>query len=113
MKSLQALTRLKPIKELQSIKQVSNKLQERIETPLSEIEIILYSTNICLHSMRTLRGETVVRNREAKLQALLKEATKIHSLPSQRDFYLHSTYTKSDTKSFFKIVGLKSHHLAH
>lgn len=107
---------IEPLKELQSlqcIKPLSKEPPERRETPLNEIELISYSTKICLYSMRILRNEITVRNREAKLQALMREVTKMHSLLSQRDFYLHSTYTKSSTKKFFKQVGLRPPHLAY
>lgn len=110
---LQSLSKLKQLQPIQSIKQLSFKRLEAKETPLNEIELILYSTNLCLYSMRILRNEITVRNREAKLQALMREAAKMHSLLSQRDFYLHSTYTKSNTKKFFKQVGLRPHHLAY
>jgi len=111
MKPLEALQSLKPLKEIQSIKALKKEPLERFKTPLSEVELILYSTNICYHSMKILRGETIVQNRNAKLNAMMQEATKISSLLSKRDFYLYSTYTKSDTKKFFRDVGIRAKHL--
>jgi hypothetical protein len=110
MKPLQGL---KQIKSLQSIKPLSKQPPERLETPLSEIELILYSTNICYHSMNILRGDTVVKNREAKLKALMQEVTKVGTLLQMDNFYLHSTYTKENTKKFFKQVGIRPEHLQH
>jgi len=108
MKPLQALEQLKP---LQSIKALQREPLERLETPLNEIELILYSTNLCYHSMNIIRGETIVTNREAKLKALMSEVTKVGTLLHRDDYYLHSTYTQKDTKKFFKDVGIRAKHL--
>lgn len=108
MKQLQALKSLKP---LQCIRPLQKEPLKRLETPLSEIELILYSTNICYHSMNILRGETIVKNREAKLQALNRETLKICSLLQMDNYYFHSTYTKENTKKFFKDVGIRAEHL--
>ena len=108
MKPLQALSQLK---QLQSIKPLSKQPPERLETPLSQIELICYSTNICYHSMNILRGDTVVKNREAKLNALMQEVKRTGTLLQRDDYYLHSTYTKENTRKFFKDVGIRPEHL--
>lgn len=110
MKPLQALKQLQP---LQPIKALQKERQTPKETPLSEIELISYSVNICYYSMRILRNEITVQNREAKLNALMQEVIKTGTLLQRDDFYHHSTYTKQNTKSFFKSVGLRRHHIAH
>ncbi|MDK9693934.1 MAG: hypothetical protein OEL19_06790 [Sulfurimonas sp.] len=108
MKQLQALSQLKP---LQCIRPLKKEPPKRLETPLSEIELIMYSTNICYHGMNILRGETIVKNREAKLQALNREILKICSLLQMDNYYFHSTYTKENTKKFFNDVGIRAEHL--
>ena len=40
---------------------------------LNEIEMILYSTNLCYYSSRILRNEIIVDNREMLLNSLTKE----------------------------------------
>lgn len=110
MKSLQRLKQLKP---LQCIRALKKEPPERLETPLSEIELIMYSTNICYHSMNILRGDTVVKNREAKLQALMLEVERTGTLLQMDNYYLHSPYTKENTKKFFKQVGIRPEHLKH
>lgn len=107
------LAELEQLKPLQSIKALQKEPPERLKVPLSEIELISYSTNLCLHSARILRGETIVTNREAKLNALNREISKMYSLLSIDDYYLHSTYTKQDTRKFFKELGIRSSHLKH
>lgn len=110
MKPLRALKQLQP---LQPIKALQKERQTPKETPLSEIELISYSVNICYYSMKILRGETIVKNRDAKLNALMQEVTKVGTLLKRDDYYLHSTYTKSDTKKFFKQVGIRPEHIKH
>ena len=101
------------LKQLQSIKPLQTEHPQRLETPLSEIELIMYSTNICYHSAKIIRGDTVVKNREAKLKALDREMLKICSLLQMNNYYSHSTYTKENTKKFFKQVGIRPEHLKH
>lgn len=110
MKPLQALEQLKPLQPMRGLKQEP---RERLETPLSEMELILYATNICYHSANILRGDTVVTNRRAKLNALSRETLKICSLLQMDNYYQHSTYTKENTKKFFKDVGIRAEHLKH
>lgn len=78
---------------------------------ISEMQLILYSSNLCLFSARILRDEINVPNRNETLNAVTKEISKLYSLLSKDDYYLHSTYTKKDTKKFFKDVGLKPRHI--
>ena len=113
MKPLQALSQPKQLKQLQSIKPLQTEHPQRLETPLSEIELIMYATNICYHSANILRGDTVVTNRSAKLNALERETLKICSLLQMDNYYLHSPYTKENTKKFFKDVGIRPEHLKH
>lgn len=110
MKPLTCLTSLKP---LQPIKPLQKERKTAKETPLSEIELISYSVDICYYSMRILRNEITVQNREAKLNALMQEVIKTGTLLQRDDYYLHSNYTKEDTKKFFKQVGLKPEHIKH
>jgi hypothetical protein len=110
MKPLRALKQLQP---LQPIKALQKERQTPKETPLSEIELISYSVNICYYSMRILRNEITVQNREAKLNALMQEVIKTGTLLQRDDYYLHGTYTKENTKKFFKQVGLKPEHIKH
>lgn len=110
MKPLQGL---KSLQGLQGLRLLSKKPTVRKETPLNEIELITYSTNLCYHSTMIIRGETVVRNKEAKLNAINREIIKLNSLLSHDDYFQHSTYTKQNTAKFFKEVGIRPQHLKH
>lgn len=110
---MKPLSQLKQLKPLQCIRPLKKEPPQRLETPLSEMELILYATNICYHSANILRGDTVVTNRAAKLNALNRETLKICSLLQMDNYYSHSTYTKENTKKFFKDVGIRAEHLKH
>jgi uncharacterized protein YoxC len=110
---MQPLTPLKGLQNLQAIKPLQKERPHTKGVILNEIEVILYSTNLCLYCMRILRDEITVKDRERKLKQLAHEISNLSSLISQKDFYHHSTYTKQNTKSFFKSVGLRPHHIAH
>ena len=99
LKSLDHLPRLKPIK-----KSNNNDL-------LNKIELIEYSTTLCLFSTRILRNEIQVENRKEVLDIVYDEVGKLYNLLSKKDFFLHSNYTKKDTREFFEKVGLKPKHI--
>ncbi len=113
LNSLQTLRELKSVGSLPSIKPMMYKRVTIDKSYLSSIELILYSTNLCLFSTRILRNEIHVKNREATLSAVIQEVSKLYNLLSKDDFYMHSDYTKKDTKKFFKSVGLKPKHIEH
>lgn len=102
LKSLDSLQRLKPLQQ--------NKISTNIKY-LDELELILYSTNLCLFSARILRNEIEVKNRNEVLNIVTDEVGKLYNLLSQKDFLLHSNYTKKDTRGFFKKVGLRPKHI--
>lgn len=113
LNSLGTLRELESIGTIQSIKPMIYKRVTIDKSRLSEIELILYSTNLCLFSARILRDEIQVKNREGTLNAVTKEILKLYSILSTKDYYLHSDYTKQDTKKFFKDVGIRAEHLKH
>lgn len=108
---MKPLSQLKQLSRLQSIKPLLKERPEPLKTPLNEIELISYSSNLCLFSMRILRDEIKVKNREGTLNAVMQELSKLNSLLSRDNYYSHATHTKNDTKKFFKEVGLKPRHI--
>lgn len=110
---LNRLSTIKSLDTLPSIKPLTHTKVSLNKNLLSQIELILYSTNLCLFSARILRDEINVPNREGTLNAVSKEILKLYSILSKDDYYLHSNYTKKDTKKFFKSVGLKPKHIKH
>lgn len=109
--SLTNLQSLKSLDTLQSIKPLQQNKISINKNLLNEIELILYSTNLCLFSMRILRNEIEVKNRNTVLNIVTDEVGKLYNLISKKDFLLHSNYTKKDTREFFKKVGLKPKHI--
>lgn len=113
---LNSLGRLRELESIGSIQSIKPMIYKRVtidKSRLSEVELILYSTNLCLFSARILRDEIQVKNREGTLNAVTQEILKLYTLLSKEDFYMHSDYTKKDTKKFFKSVGLKPKHIKH
>ena len=102
---------LKDLNTLPSLKPLQSARITIDRSHLNEIELILYSTNLCLFSMRILRNEIQVSNRTNVLNVVMNEAGKLYNLLSKQNILQHSNYTKKDTKTFFKSVGLKPKHL--
>lgn len=108
------LTNLQSLKSLDNLPRLKPLQQNKISTNkkyLNEVELILYSTNLCLFGARILRNEIQVKNRNEVLNIVTDEVEKLYNLLSKRDFLLHSNYTKKDTREFFKKVGLKPKHI--
>ncbi|MCX6052779.1 MAG: hypothetical protein NTZ60_09750 [Campylobacterales bacterium] len=78
---------------------------------LSQIELLNYSSSLCLFAMRLLHDEIQVPNKDIKLQTVIKEISKLNSLLHKDDYYLHLEYTDKNTKKFFKEIGLKQKHI--
>lgn len=109
-----SLTNLQSLKSLDKLPRLKPLQQNKISTNkkyLDELELILYSTNLCLFSTRILRNEIEVKNRNAVLNIVTNEVGKLYNLLSKKDFLLHSNYTKKDTREFFKKIGLKPKHI--
>jgi len=105
---LNNLRHLKNLDILPSIKPL-----QRIKTTnlLNEMELILYSTNLCLFSARILRDEIQIQNRNEVLSMVNDEINKLYNILSKKDISLHNNYSKKDTKDFFKKVKLKPKHI--
>lgn len=105
------LNNIKPLKSIALLQKLQRERKPRAENYLNELEVILYSTNICYFTSRILNDEIKVDNREYKLSMLNSEMLKLNRLISKRNILLESEYTKKNTKEFFKKVGLKQKYL--
>lgn len=108
---LNSLRAIKNFDTLQGLKPLQYTKVSINKSLLSEMELILYSTNLCLFSSRILRNEIKVKNRNEVLNIVTNEVGKLYNLLTKKDFLLHSNYTKKDTREFFKKVGLKPKHI--
>jgi hypothetical protein len=100
--------RLKSLKPLQGLDKNKRGTKSKY---LDELELLVYSTNLCFYSMRILRNEIKVNNRAETLSLVNNEVFKLNNLLSKRDYFSRSEYTKKNTKEFFKKVGLKPRHI--
>lgn len=108
MKFNNTLKQLANIKPLQGLKKESRITKVNF---LNEMDLILYSTNLCLFAARILRNEIKVNNSDIVLSMVNKEVYNLSNLMSKNDFILDSNYTKKETIAFFKKVGLKPKHI--
>lgn len=103
--------KIKPLKKIKPLHRVNSKPRGVKSKYLDELELILYSTNLCLFGARILRNEINVNNRNQTLNLVMKEVLKLYLILSKDNYYSYSKYTKKDTQDFFKEVGLKPKHL--
>lgn len=112
LNSLQALRGLKSVGSVSTIKPMIYKRVTIDKSFMNEIDLISYASSLCLFASRILYNEIKIPNREGTLNAVMQEVSKLHSLLSKKDYYLHNERTHKDTKKFFKEVGLKPRHIS-
>lgn len=113
LNKLQSPRTLSNLETLPSIKPIKYKPTKADKSKMSEIELILYSTNLCLFSMRILRNEISVKNRDAKLQRAINEVKKLSAAINDDAAFYNQNYTHQERREFFKSVGLKPEHIKH
>ncbi len=107
------LNNLKSIKQLQEIQSIT-KTKVSKGKYLSELEMILYCTNITYYSMRILRNEIKVNNRDKILSDVTKEINRIYSILLKDDFYsIENAMTQKQHKENFKRFGITAEKLQH
>ena len=109
------LNKLQPLKSLDTLQGIKPLIKTRVSINnklLNEIEIILYSTNLCLFAARILREEIQIQNRNAVLSIIEAKINELYNLLSKKDFLLYSNYTKKDKEKFFNKIGLKPKHIS-
>lgn len=110
LNSLQTLRGLKSIGSLPSIKPMIYKRVTIDKSRLSDIALLNHSSSLCLFTMRLLHDEIKVKDKGQSLQVALNEISKLTSIISKDDYYMHD-YTNKDTKKIYKEIGLKAKHL--
>ena len=96
---LRSLGTLKGLEELRELIPEPKQVKSNC---FSSIDILCYGANLCSISMKILRDEIQVQNREGTLKALQVEVMRtLH-----QDF-IYQGYTDARVKRFYKSVGLK------
>ena len=101
--------KFKPLKQLLRLKQLIKK--EAVDKELSQIELILHSTNINLFAMRLLHDEIIVPNKAEIMAMTLAEIKRMHTMMHVNNE--EDSITCKDAKATFKRLGIKPKHLAH
>lgn len=104
------LTKIQTIQKLEKLIPLKNKEVDRNKY-LDEMDIILYSTNLCLYASRISNDEIKVNNKYEVLNKLNIEINNLYNLLSKKDFIQASIYTQKSKKEFLKSVGLKTKHI--
>jgi len=112
LNSLQTLGALKQIKGIPQLKPLVTKRVRLCKNILSDLEVILHSQNLCLFTMRILRNEIFVNNRDEVLNMAMKEVIRYNRLFQKENYYEETTITHKQVKETFKRIGIKPRHLA-
>lgn len=104
------LTKIESIQKLERLTPIKNKEVDRNKY-LNELDIILYSTNLCLYASRLANNEVNIKNRNEVSKKLNIEINSLYNLLSKKDFMNESNYTNKSKKEFFKSIGLKPKHI--
>lgn len=100
--SLKSLSQTKPLKPL-----IKQKKPNRSRY-LSELEMIMYSTNLCYFSTKLYYDEIKISNRDEALHSITRELLRINKIFSNKnDWYnLENALTKKEHKENFKRFGI-------
>ena len=101
--------KFKPLKQLHRLKGLVKK--EAVDKELSQIELILHSTNVNLFAMRLIHDEIIVPNKAEILAMTMGEIKRMHTMLHVWDE--EDSITCKDAKQTFKRLGIKPKHLAH
>ena len=102
-----------PLSRIEALKPLIKEKFKRAKY-LNEIEMILYSTNLCYYSSRILRNEIIVDNREMLLNSLTKEILRIYKILCNEEWYnLNTALTQKEVNKNFKLFGITKKSLEH
>lgn len=99
--------KFKPLKQLHRLRGLIKK--EAVDKELSQIELLLHSTNVNLFAMRLLHDEIIVPNKAEILAMTMAEIRRMHTMLHVWDE--EESITCKDAKQTFKRLGIKSNHL--
>jgi len=101
------LTKLQELRSIENIPPLNKVVKINTKVLVSDLDIILYSTNLLYYASQILNNQIDVKNRDEILKLTTDEAIKMHNLIKQKDFLLYADITKSDMKKFYKKIKYK------
>lgn len=108
------LINLKPLSTTATLKSLTRQKQPNRSKYLSELEMIMYSTNLCYYSTKIIYDEIRVKNKDEVLNHLTKEMYRIHKILCDKDWYnLDTALTQKEVNENFKLFGITKKRLEH
>lgn len=101
------LNKLSLLKNIDKLPIITKSSQNK-KNLLKKMELILYTSNLCLFSTRIIRKEVHIKNKNETLSLINEEIKKTVWMLSTNNYI---NITKKDTRVFFKKVGLKPKHI--
>lgn len=111
LNSLQSLKHMRGLRDMPSLKPLIKTSVTPSKGTLSEIEVILHSTNLCYFTMRLLRDEIYVNNRDKVLNMAMQEVVHYNRLLRKENYYDETIITHKQVKETFKRLGIKPRHI--
>jgi len=102
--------RLEPLQGMQQLPRIQGLKQKETKRAyqyLSNVEMILYSTNLCYYTHKILNNEIKVKNRDVVINNVMNEVYRMNNLLKKDDWYsLENVLSVSDKKANFKKFGI-------
>lgn len=99
--------KFKPLKQLHRLRGLIKK--EAVDKELSQIELLLHSTNVNLFAMRLIHDEIIVPNKAEIMAMTMAEIRRMHTMLHVWDE--EDSITCKDAKQTFKRLGIKPKHI--
>lgn len=108
------LINLKPLSTTATLKPLIKQKKPNRSKYLSELEMIMYSTNLCYYSTKIIYDEIRVKNKDEVLNHITKEMYRIHKILCDKDWYnLDTALTQKEVNENFKLFGITKKRLEH
>ena len=108
------LINLKPLSTKATLKPLIKQKKPNRSKYLSELEMIMYSTNLCYYSTKIIYDEIRVKNKDEVLNHITKEMYRIHKILCDKDWYnLDTALTQKEVNENFKLFGITKKRLEH
>ncbi|MFY4785749.1 hypothetical protein ACOTVT_10120 [Aliarcobacter butzleri] len=102
------LTSLKSLHTLNNLKPLTKRNKPNRNKYLSELEMIMYSSNLCYFAHRLFYDEVTVKNKSVVMNNLNNELYRLNKILSLKDnwYSLDTALTKKEQKENFKRFGI-------
>ena len=101
------LTKLQELRSIETLPSINKVMRTNMRVLVSDLDILVYSVNLCFYASQILNNKINVKNRDEILRLTTDEAMKMYNLIKKKDFLLYADITQMDMNKFYKKIKFK------